>query len=155
MARITVAPTVDSLGNVGFDAKLVLGAGPQQIMLFAPSLGGSVLGREKKGALWFAPEISYWYEGSYGVRPMPALRGGMFFSGRYLFDGDKKLQGLGANFAILPRLRDFEPNHQTHCFVHLGPELSGEYLWGTGRDVPDRGIFSVGLTSDLSCWLDD
>jgi hypothetical protein len=147
-------PTVDTLGNVGFDAKLGFGGGPNAVLI-APSVGGSVLGREKAGALWVAPEISYWFEGMYGMARIPALRGGAFFSGRYLWDRDheKRLQGLGANFAILPRLRDFESHDRNlSCFVHLGVELSGEYDWGSGKDVANRGIFSVGLTSDLSCW---
>jgi hypothetical protein len=80
-------------------------------------------------------------------RRMPALRTAFFFSGHYFWINGRgqMLNGIGANFAILPRLyfREARAHPESLHFVHLGAELSGEYGWGS-PGVADRGIFSVG-----------
>jgi hypothetical protein len=108
-------------------------------------------------AVTVRPELTYWFEPTLAgsQRRMPAFRGAFFYSGHFFWiDGrEQRLDGIGLNFAILPRLYSGEPREahgaDIHHFVHLGAEFSGEYGWGT-PGVANRGIFSLGLTSDFS-----
>jgi hypothetical protein len=158
--RLTVAPTVDTFGHVGVDVKISGGLGLSTLMV-VPTIGGSFVGTERAAALVVAPELSYWYDPrlSGSERKMPALRAGFFFTGRYFWQAEhlRRLEGVGFNFAILPRLfyrvaPNVHPDRQD--FVHLGVELGGEYAAGS-VGLRDRGIFSLGLTIDLSRYQRD
>jgi hypothetical protein len=159
--RVTIAPTVDTFGNVGGEVTVTAGVGLGRVLV-QPSVGGAYLARERTGALTVRPEVTYWFEPvlAGAGRRMPALRGAFFFSGHYFWiDGrEQMLNGIGGNFALLPRLyfrevRDApHPSHPYH-FIHLGVELRGEYGWGS-PDVPGRGLFALGLTGDFSLYDD-
>jgi hypothetical protein len=157
VARLTIGPTIDSFGNVGGEVKVTLGSGPGSLLL-EPTVGVARVALEGGTAFTIRPEVTYWFEPAMAgsARRMPAFRGGLLYSGHFFWlDGqEKRLDGVGFNFAILPRLYAGPPqNGQTlsYHFVHLGVELAGEYDWGS-PDVKSRGIFSLGVTLDSSVY---
>lgn len=156
MTRVTLAPTLDTLGNVGADVRLsitpAVGGEPSRgdgggWLAIDPSIGGSYLGAERAGAahLRLAPELGVAVD-------RVVLRAGLGYSGLYsgplsqcsgastpgaLLDGPVAYFGIDAP---LRRIKDVELR-----YVSLGTELTAEYLWSTGPcGVPNRGLFSLG-----------
>ena len=159
LTRVTVAPTLDALGNGGVDVRVTLtpaAAGSQdtrQHTLYGvgTSIGGSYLGTERAGAaqVRVAPEIDVHFTPLY-------LRFGLGYSGR--FTGPLPacaseqgavggLQGPMAYLAVDASLRSENWSYGALQFISLGPELTGEYMTSTGPcKLPNRGILSLGLS---------
>jgi hypothetical protein len=163
LTRLTVAPTVDTLGNVGMDARVsitpgISNQGPRAGDLgwfgVDAGIGGSYLGFERAGAA----QVRAAAEASIATDPL-FIRMGLGYSGRFtgpLSDcmpvplNAGSLQGPLTYLGLdVPLYRDSgSPGSIAH--VALGPELTGEYLVNTaGCILPARGLFSLGLSLSM------
>ena len=158
LTRLTAAPTVDGLGNLGADVRLsftpaAIGLVPAKVEGWLGvdfGVGGGYWGTERIGAaqLRITPELA--------VPAKPGfVRMGIGYSGRYSGQvscsvttrAAAQLNGLIAYVALDVPLLYREQSSGPLRAIYLGPELTGETLFTAGPCViPNRGVFSLGLS---------
>lgn len=161
LARLTVAPTIDTLGHVGADVRVLfapaVGAGSADgWMGISAGIGGSYVGGAGAAHVTLFPEL--------GIPVEPVLlRAGLGYSGRFLAaDCPSARQGEVAGWqaplvlfgldAPLTRTQ-WTPGYYPPV-VRLGPELTGEYLVSLAPcGSANRGLFSLGLSLSVLFYL--
>jgi hypothetical protein len=135
----SVAPTVDTTPNPGFEARAeaAAAAGSPTFRVYgAAALGGGYSHEERAGYMLVSPEA--------GVEFGQTVRGsfGSLYSPRFLFTGeDATRHGVGVAGQALFPIVDLGGEDSK---LMIGPRLQTEYLFGAG-DEAGRGLFSLGI----------
>ena len=149
--RVGLAPTLDSDGRWGAVVTLTAAFGDtyrrgNAAVLVAADVSGALDERARRvgdaGHLGLGVAVD-----ALGESPHFGFRIGATLTGRAILPTGESGGGVGARLAFLPVVRATHHAHDPgHCgdeswaFVHVGLELSGQYLWG-----PDaRGLFAAG-----------
>lgn len=161
LARLTVAPTIDTLGHVGADVRVLFtpafGGGSQDGWLgISTGLSGSYVGGAGAAHVTLFPELAL------PVEPV-VLRAGLGYSGRFLTADcpsvrQREVAGWQAPFVLFGLDAPLTKTQWTPGYyppvVRLGPELSGEYLVSLDPCASaNRGLFSLGLSVSLLFYL--
>ena len=154
--RLSVGPSVDTLGGLGFDMKVSGGLGPgtkDSGTTLHANIGGGVMDNGRTATLLGGIELSHMQVFDYRI----GVRGGLLYASRRLFLGPDNfgLNGLGLNLAVLGMVNgDYKKKDFVSSFIRtlsttgtlIGAELQFEYLWGNELD---RGVFSLPFTVEF------
>lgn len=150
--RISIGPTADTLGNMGFDARVSFGPhiGAKEIGFGATGhIGAGVPTGGQTTPLVGGVDLGgYYYEQKYAV----STYGGVGFVARGV-PGDHFERGLSAHIGVVtPFFESFRPRRSHFSVgpgagVMVGAAVHYEHLWSTSDT--NRGVFFLPLVIDV------